>query len=58
MSTAAAFRAEAARRILVKDGAYGTLIQAERLEGCGRAHAATLARTPSKIGRASCRERV
>lgn len=31
MSTAADFRAEAAKRILVKDGAYGTLIQAERL---------------------------
>ena len=31
MSTAAQFRAEAAKRILVKDGAYGTLIQAERL---------------------------
>ena len=28
---AAAIRAEAAKRILVKDGAYGTLIQAERL---------------------------
>jgi 5-methyltetrahydrofolate--homocysteine methyltransferase len=34
MSAAADFRAEAARRILVKDGAYGTLIQAEKLEGC------------------------
>jgi len=33
MSKAEQFRAEAARRILVKDGAYGTLIQAERLEG-------------------------
>ncbi len=32
MSAAAEFRAEAARRILVKDGAYGTMIQAERLE--------------------------
>ena len=32
MSTAAAFRAEAGKRILVKDGAYGTLIQAERLK--------------------------
>jgi 5-methyltetrahydrofolate--homocysteine methyltransferase len=31
MSGAAAFRAEAVRRILVKDGAYGTLIQAEKL---------------------------
>ena len=31
MSAAASFRAEAARRILVKDGAYGTLIQAEKL---------------------------
>lgn len=28
---AAAFRAEAAKRILIKDGAYGTLIQAEKL---------------------------
>ena len=34
MSAAATFRAEAAKRILVKDGAYGTLIQAEKLEGC------------------------
>ena len=33
MTAAARFRAEAARRILVKDGAYGTMIQAERLEG-------------------------
>ncbi|MFP5328573.1 MAG: homocysteine S-methyltransferase family protein [Alphaproteobacteria bacterium] len=31
MSPAESFRAEAARRILVKDGAYGTMIQAERL---------------------------
>ena len=31
MTAAAALRAEAAKRILVKDGAYGTLIQAERL---------------------------
>ena len=31
MSPADAFRAEAARRILVKDGAYGTMIQAEKL---------------------------
>ena len=38
MSAATAFRAEAARRILLKDGAYGTLVQAERLPGeayCG-----------------------
>ena len=34
MSPGDAFRAEAAKRILVKDGAYGTLIQAERLDGC------------------------
>ena len=33
MTPAATFRAEAAKRILIKDGAYGTLIQAERLEG-------------------------
>ena len=32
MSTAAAFRSEAAKRILIKDGAYGTLIQARRLQ--------------------------
>jgi 5-methyltetrahydrofolate--homocysteine methyltransferase len=32
MSAAATFRAEAARRILIKDGAYGTLIQARRLK--------------------------
>ncbi len=31
MSTATEFRAEAAKRILVKDGAYGTLVQAEQL---------------------------
>ena len=31
MSTAAEFRAEAAKRILIKDGPYGTAIQAERL---------------------------
>ena len=31
MSAADAFRAEAAKRILVKDGAYGTMIQAEKL---------------------------
>jgi 5-methyltetrahydrofolate--homocysteine methyltransferase len=38
MTAAEAFRAEAAGRILVKDGAYGTLIQAERLQSvdyCG-----------------------
>jgi len=32
MSAAAAFRSEAAKRILIKDGAYGTLIQARRLQ--------------------------
>ncbi len=32
MSSVAEFRAEAAKRILIKDGAYGTLIQAERLK--------------------------
>jgi len=32
MSAAASFRAAAAKRILVKDGAYGTLIQAECLK--------------------------
>ena len=31
MSAADALRAEAAKRILIKDGAYGTMIQAERL---------------------------
>lgn len=31
MSAAASFRATAAQRVLVKDGAYGTMIQAERL---------------------------
>jgi 5-methyltetrahydrofolate--homocysteine methyltransferase len=38
MSAAASLRAEAARRILIKDGAYGTMIQAERLKSedyCG-----------------------
>ena len=34
MSAAQSFRAEAAKRVLVKDGAYGTLIQAEKLDGC------------------------
>lgn len=33
MSPDQAFRSEAERRILIKDGAYGTLIQAERLAG-------------------------
>ena len=32
MSAADALRAEAAKRILIKDGAYGTLIQARRLQ--------------------------
>jgi 5-methyltetrahydrofolate--homocysteine methyltransferase len=32
MSAAATFRAEAAKRVLIKDGAYGTLIQAEKLK--------------------------
>ena len=31
MSPAETFRAEAAKRILVKDGAFGTMIQAEKL---------------------------
>ncbi|MEO7654822.1 MAG: homocysteine S-methyltransferase family protein [Sphingomicrobium sp.] len=31
MTGAEAFRAEAAKRVLIKDGAYGTLIQAEKL---------------------------
>ena len=31
MTPAATFRAEAAKRILIKDGAYGTMIQARRL---------------------------
>ena len=38
MSAASQLRAEADKRILIKDGAYGTLIQAERLAGedyCG-----------------------
>ena len=38
MSKAGLFRGEAAKRILIKDGAYGTLIQAERLQSadyCG-----------------------
>ena len=33
MTAAKSLRAEATRRILIKDGAYGTLIQAERLQG-------------------------
>ncbi len=33
MSSASEFRGEAERRILIKDGAYGTLVQAERLAG-------------------------
>ena len=39
MSAASEFRGEAARRILIKDGPYGTAIQAERLSAdayCGR----------------------
>ena len=35
MSAADAFRAAATRRILVKDGAYGTMIQAEKLADYG-----------------------
>jgi len=35
MTAAEAFRAEASSRILIKDGAYGTLIQAERLPADG-----------------------
>ena len=38
MTPAETFRAEAAKRILIKDGAYGTLIQERRLQGgdyCG-----------------------
>ena len=38
MSPADSLRAEASKRILIKDGAYGTMIQAERLAGpdyCG-----------------------
>jgi 5-methyltetrahydrofolate--homocysteine methyltransferase len=38
MSAAQTLRREAAKRILVKDGAYGTMIQAQRLQGsdyCG-----------------------
>ncbi len=33
MTLAETFRAEAAKRVLIKDGAYGTLIQAEKLVG-------------------------
>ena len=33
MSAAETFRAEAVKRVLVKDGAYGTLIQARGLAG-------------------------
>ncbi len=33
MTPSESFRAEAAKRILVKDGAYGTLVQAEKLDG-------------------------
>ena len=38
MSAAAILRAEAAKRILIKDGAYGTQVQAQRLQSkdyCG-----------------------
>ena len=35
MTAAQALRAEAAKRILIKDGAYGTLIQAEQPEERG-----------------------
>ena len=34
MTPAQSFRAATKTRILVKDGAYGTLIQAEKLDGC------------------------
>jgi 5-methyltetrahydrofolate--homocysteine methyltransferase len=38
MSASQSFRAEAAKRILIKDGAYGTMVQAQRLQSsdyCG-----------------------
>ena len=35
MPTLRHLRAEAAKRILVKDGAYGTIIQAREAQGCG-----------------------
>ena len=38
MTAAQSLRAEAARRILIKDGAYGTMIQGQRLQSadyCG-----------------------
>ncbi len=48
MSAADAFRAEAANRILVKDGAYGTLIQAEKLPT--RAYAGDLGLSRDQCG--------
>jgi 5-methyltetrahydrofolate--homocysteine methyltransferase len=44
MSAASELRAEAAKRILIKDGAYGTLIQAERLSEEGYAGGLGLAK--------------
>ena len=44
MSAASDFRAEAAKRILIKDGAYGTMIQAERLPEEGYAGGLGLAK--------------
>ncbi len=44
MSTADSFRAEAAKRILIKDGAYGTSVQDQRLAGEAYRGALDLAR--------------
>ena len=49
MTPAAAFRAAAASRILVKDGAYGTLIQDEKLRA--QAFASSAASAIHFVGR-------
>ena len=59
MSAADTLRAEAAKRVLVKDGAYGTMIQAERLgEQTGAVTNARVKRTPSAARRSMCGVRI
>ena len=41
MTAAATLRAEAAKRILIKDGPYGTAIQEEKLQAADIARAST-----------------
>ena len=53
MSAADSLRAEAAKRILIKDGAYGTQVQAERLPEEGYAGALGLGKDQRGNGTAA-----